>query len=124
MPDDERHRYYNVFAELYLLSLRRADVLMVNSSWTKAHIDRLVRPFGYRDDAPDEEEAQDVVSDQLRDRKASTTTIEAKRTPRFKVATIVYPPCDTVAFSALSLESRQRIILSVAQFRRVLSAQF
>ena len=92
---------------------------MVNSSWTKAHIDRLVRPFGYRDDAPDEEVVEDVVSDRLRNRKATTTPVDRITTPRFKVATIVYPPCDTVAFSALSLDSREQVILSVAQFRSV-----
>jgi alpha-1,2-mannosyltransferase len=34
-----------------------------------------------------------------------------------KSASIVYPPCDTNVLSKLSLKNREKIILSVAQFR-------
>ncbi|KAI8449683.1 family 4 glycosyltransferase [Phakopsora pachyrhizi] len=36
--------YYIIFAELYSLCLRQADDLMVNSTWTKNHIVRLLQP--------------------------------------------------------------------------------
>jgi alpha-1,2-mannosyltransferase len=50
---------------------------MVNSTWTKGHIDQL---WG----------------------------INSK---------IVYPPCDTSSLTKIPLEGRQRIIVSIAQFR-------
>lgn len=37
---------------MYSLCLRQADHVMVNSSWTKSHIDRLLRPWLHRDDDP------------------------------------------------------------------------
>ncbi|ORY76869.1 hypothetical protein BCR35DRAFT_325608 [Leucosporidium creatinivorum] len=54
--------YYIIFAELYSLSLRQADVLMVNSTWTKRHVNHLLKPFGWRDDVDPEEEV-DVEKD-------------------------------------------------------------
>ncbi|CAI2167821.1 11172_t:CDS:2 [Funneliformis geosporum] len=54
-----------------------SDLVMVNSTWTKGHIDQLWR-------------------------------VNSK---------IVYPPCDTASLTKLPLEGRQRIIVSVAQFR-------
>ena len=35
------HRYYRCFAVLYWFAGQFADVVMVNSNWTKAHIDSL-----------------------------------------------------------------------------------
>lgn len=104
---------------------------MVNSSWTKGHIDRLLRPFGYRDDAAEVDEVPieptvviEPVIDGLRQRKSTkepgNVVQVVKKGKKFNVSTIVYPPCDTLAFSTLSLESRQNTILSVAQFRLVL----
>lgn len=52
------HSYYIIFAELYSLSLRKADVLMVNSTWTNQHINHLLKPFGWRDDADEEDEEE------------------------------------------------------------------
>ncbi|KAL8280917.1 hypothetical protein RQP46_006596 [Phenoliferia psychrophenolica] len=78
--------YYLIFAELYSLCLRQADVLMVNSTWTRRHINRL-----------------------LQEREGEGG--------RFKVARTVYPPCDTLALAKLPLEQRERIVLSLAQFR-------
>lgn len=119
--------YYHIFAELYSFSLRRADVLMVNSSWTKGHIDRLCRPIGFRDDAAEEDEGHvaptadaSAPTDGLRRRKNGEGVVKSLPSKRrFKIATIVYPPCDTLAFSSLPLTSRQNLILSVAQFRHV-----
>src|SRR5688572_18834753 len=87
----------------YAWSLRSADFLMVNSTWTKNHIDSIVRhsdpllgffhlfitPFLW-------------IKQQL----------GAPRSAR-----IVYPPCDVRPLTAFSLHNRERVILSVAQFR-------
>lgn len=110
---------------------------MVNSTWTKNHINRLLRPFAYRDDAADPEE-DEKIEDIIESEGASTSIQDAtevkkrlkdvvdtkevkvqvqKKEKRFKIATTVYPPCDTISLAALPLESRQQIILSVAQFR-------
>lgn len=118
--------YYLLFAECYSICLRQADVLMVNSSWTKGHVNRLLRPFGWRDDADDPEDIIDptvVVGKQettLRNRgKEEVVGKVGVRTKKFKTATIVYPPCDTLSLASLPLSRRENIILSVAQFRSV-----
>ncbi|CAM0136227.1 asparagine-linked glycosylation protein [Umbelopsis sp. WA50703] len=69
--------YYRLFAKLYGYCGNFADIVMVNSTWTKGHIESLWK----RD------------------------------------ADIVYPPCDTERFSELDIKERERIIVSVAQFR-------
>ncbi|KAG0302236.1 asparagine-linked glycosylation protein [Dissophora globulifera] len=69
--------YYRCFAFLYAIVGAFAHVVMVNSSWTKAHIDSL----------------WNIKS------------------------TVVYPPCDTEAFKDSPLNGRERIVVSVAQFR-------
>ncbi|KAF9112998.1 asparagine-linked glycosylation protein [Mortierella sp. AM989] len=69
--------YYRCFAVLYTYAGAFAHVVMVNSSWTKGHIDSL-----------------------------------------WKIkSTVVYPPCDTEAFKDFPLKGRERIVVSVAQFR-------
>ncbi|KAJ6476279.1 mannosyltransferase [Mycena sanguinolenta] len=79
--------YYHAFMLLYALALRRARVLMVNSSWTKKHVDAVLAypPFGGR---------WGIVR------------------PR-----VVYPSCDTREMERLPLEGRARVVLSIAQFR-------
>ncbi|KAI1318251.1 asparagine-linked glycosylation protein [Mortierella claussenii] len=69
--------YYRLFASLYAIVGAFAHIVMVNSSWTKGHIDSL---WGIQ-------------------------------------STVVYPPCDTEAFKDFSLLNRERIVVSVAQFR-------
>ncbi|KAG8681628.1 asparagine-linked glycosylation protein [Ceratobasidium sp. 394] len=80
--------YYNLFAMAYSLSLRQAQTIMVNSSWTKNHVDFLL------------------------DHSSFSISSSAKRS-----STIVYPPCDTKAMSTFPLENRENVILSLAQFR-------
>ncbi|KAF8183753.1 hypothetical protein K438DRAFT_1838540 [Mycena galopus ATCC 62051] len=79
--------YYHAFMLLYALALRRARVLMVNSSWTKKHVEAVLAypPFGGR---------WGIVR------------------PR-----VVYPSCDTREMARLPLEDRERVVLSIAQFR-------
>ncbi|KAG8741162.1 asparagine-linked glycosylation protein [Ceratobasidium sp. 428] len=64
---------------------------MVNSSWTKNHVDYL-----------------------LNNSVSPVVSLSAKTN---RVSTIVYPPCDTKAMSSFSLENREKIIMSLAQFR-------
>lgn len=90
--------YYLIFARLYAFCLRQANYLMVNSSWTKAHIDGLLS--GRYTDLPDYND--------------STVT---PSTGSSMSARIVYPPCDSKTLSTLKLENRENVLLSVAQFR-------
>lgn len=72
--------YYKLYAFTYALAGAFASLVMVNSSWTRAHIESL----WFRT-------TQRIVT--------------------------VYPPCDTRAFERLSTGNRQKIVLSVGQFR-------
>ncbi|KAK4046703.1 asparagine-linked glycosylation protein [Microbotryomycetes sp. JL201] len=126
--------YYVIFAELYSVCLRRADVLMVNSSWTRDHINHLLKPFGYRDDVENDvtQDAQNEVfaatsatastepgSATLRERRSTKPATSAAITTgsRFQKSRILYPPCDTTVLARLPIEVRENLILSVAQFR-------
>lgn len=98
--------YYRLFMYYYSLSLRTASFLMVNSSWTKNHVDAILRH-----------------SDPLLDflhllPPLILLKVLAPRTPPGQ-ARIVYPPCDTREMAKFPLEGRERVILSVAQFRYV-----
>lgn len=85
----------------YAFSLRKADFLMVNSSWTKNHVDSILRHT-------------DPILDLLHVLPSlAFSRIRPTRTQ------IVYPPCDTQAVSGFPLDGRERVILSVAQFRFV-----
>ncbi len=89
----------------YAYSLRQAAFLMVNSSWTKNHVDAILQHT-------------DPLLDFLH--LFSPLTLlrllgPARVSPRS--ARIVYPPCDTRKMVQFPLEGRERVILSVAQFR-------
>ena len=87
---------------LYAFSLRKASFLMVNSSWTKAHIDSiLLYDNGFLN-----------ILTYLPPLVFLRPLLAA-----LKPAKIVYPPCDTCELTELSLEGRGRIIVSLAQFR-------
>lgn len=88
--------YYRLFMAFYAFSLRRASFLMVNSSWTKGHIDWIVNGPEPKD----------------RDSSPAKTTSKGR-----KQVSIVYPSCDTTAMKNFPLEGRERVVLSVAQFR-------
>ncbi|TFY57112.1 hypothetical protein EVJ58_g7226 [Rhodofomes roseus] len=81
-----------------------ASFLMVNSSWTKNHVDSILQ-----------------YTDPLLDALHLCTPLvflrllRPSQTP--KSARIVYPPCDTREMAKFPLEGRERVILSVAQFR-------
>jgi len=71
----------------------------VNSSWTKNHVDSILRH-----------------TDPILDLLHVLPSLAFSRT-RPTTAQIVYPPCDTRGVSGFPLDGRERIILSVAQFR-------
>ncbi|KAJ7070666.1 mannosyltransferase [Mycena amicta] len=79
--------YYHAFMVLYALALRRAQVLMVNSTWTQKHVAAVLAyppSFG----------RWGIVRPQ-----------------------VVYPSCDTREMEKLPLDAREHIVLSIAQFR-------
>ncbi len=91
----------------YALSLQVASFLMVNSSWTKNHVDGILNH-----------------SDALLDAVHTLSPLILVRVllpfhSRMTKARIVYPPCDTREMAQFPLQGRQRILLSVAQFRFV-----
>ena len=117
-------RYYRLFMYHYALALRRSSFLMVNSSWTKNHVDAILAhsdPFLYLIHLP-----LTLIGGLLlsltRALAPSSRTRSKHVTP--KQATIVYPPCDTRALSNLPLERRPSLLLSLAQFRYKLSRFF
>ncbi|PPR02779.1 hypothetical protein CVT26_009431 [Gymnopilus dilepis] len=96
--------YYRFFMFYYSMSLRTANFIMVNSSWTKNHVDSILQ-----------------YSDTLLDLLHLLPPLFAVKllTPQNapKSARIVYPPCDTREMAKFPLTPRERVILSVAQFR-------
>ncbi|KAF5393470.1 hypothetical protein D9757_000670 [Collybiopsis confluens] len=95
--------YYRIFLHYYSSSLRKAAFIMVNSSWTQNHINAAL---GH----------SDILLDALHYAFPLTWLLRSK----YKSATyasIVYPPCDTREISKFSLNGRDRVVLSLAQFR-------
>ncbi|KNZ81275.1 Asparagine-linked glycosylation protein 11 like protein [Termitomyces sp. J132] len=94
--------YYRIFMYYYARSLRIARFLMVNSSWTKNHVDAILQH-----------------SDPLLDAFSVIPPFLFLRSPNagFTHAEIVYPPCDTRETAKFDLQGRESIIMSVAQFR-------
>jgi len=103
----------------YALALRRSSFLMVNSSWTKNHVDAIL---DYSDPFLDLIHFSFAFVGGL---FLSLTRVLAPLSPSPKrthvtpkQANIVYPPCDTRALSKLPLENRRpSLLLSLAQFR-------
>ncbi|KAF8636015.1 hypothetical protein AX15_000175 [Amanita polypyramis BW_CC] len=91
--------YYRLFMYYYAHSLRKAQFLMVNSTWTKNHVDSILQ-------------YSDLFLDLLH-----LYPILRFSQPKPKITLIVYPPCDTRAISDFPLNAREHVILSVAQFR-------
>ena len=79
---------------------------MVNSTWTKEHIDSILQYSNL---------FLDIIN--FLPPLLFLKLFISNKAP--KTATIVYPACDTKAMSLFSLEHRQRVILSIAQFRSV-----
>lgn len=100
----------------YALALRRSSFLMVNSSWTKNHVDAIL---AHSDPLLDLLHLPLTFVGSL---ALSVVHILAQSTPSRvhaapKRALIVYPPCDTLALSHFPLDGRPSLLLSLAQFR-------
>lgn len=87
---------------------------MVNSSWTKGHIDFALRH-------------RDMLLDVVHlCTPLALMTFPALRHPTrvpLSSASVVYPPCDAHEMAQFPLEGRERVILSLAQFRYVCYVQ-
>ncbi|KAH8114787.1 glycosyltransferase family 4 protein [Phellopilus nigrolimitatus] len=92
--------YYRIFMYHYASALRRASFLMVNSSWTKNHIDAILA----HTDTP-----LSVLHGLL--------YVLSPVPLLLSIAQTVYPPCETDELVAFPLEGREKVLLSVAQFR-------
>ncbi|KZP13933.1 glycosyltransferase family 4 protein [Athelia psychrophila] len=96
--------YYRLFMYYYALSLRSADFIMANGTWTTNHVNQIL---GHQDRLLDAVHFVPPL--------AIVKLMEPESPP--KHARTVFPPCDTREMAAFPLEGRQRIVLSVAQFR-------
>ena len=103
----------------YALALRRSSFLMVNSSWTKNHVDAIL---AHSDPLLDLIHLPLTFAGGLAHSVVSALALSPTRTPVTpKQAMIVYPPCDTLALSQFPLDGRPSLLLSLAQFRCDLS---
>ncbi|EGG09334.1 family 4 glycosyltransferase [Melampsora larici-populina 98AG31] len=75
-------KVFFLLAEVYSVCLKQADYLMVNSTWTKTHVDKLLRPHFPHD---------------------------SSNPP--KLSQIVYPPCDVKTFTSFPLLNQKKIYL-------------
>ncbi|KAG2098234.1 uncharacterized protein F5147DRAFT_656124 [Suillus discolor] len=84
------------FPNISLLLGALPPFIMANSSWTKNHVDAIL-----------------LHSDPVMNSKK----LHANSASKKPEAKIVYLPCDTREMAQLPLDERERIILSIAQFR-------
>ena len=109
-------RYYRIVMYYYALALRRSSFLMVNSSWTKNHVDAIL---AHTDSLLDFIHLPLTLTGGLTlsiiRALAHSSPTRAHAAP--KRAVIVYPPCDTLALSQFPLDGRPSLLLSLAQFR-------
>ncbi|TFK40482.1 mannosyltransferase [Crucibulum laeve] len=96
--------YYRLFMYHYALALQSASFIMVNSSWTKNHIDAILQH-------------SDPILEFIHLLPPLSVIRFFKSSNPPKEARIVYPPCNTREMAKFPLEGRERVILSVAQFR-------
>jgi alpha-1,2-mannosyltransferase len=90
----------------YANCLRQASFLMVNSSWTKNHVDSILQ---HRDT---------VLGLLFAPYWLFESFLRWSHVPP-RQAQIVYPPCDTREMAKSPLEGREAVILSIQQFRCV-----
>lgn len=102
----------------YSLALSRSSFIMANSSWTKNHVDAIL---SHSDPVMN---VMHFLNPLFALRLFATAfrrskELHAKTTSKKWEAKIVYPPCDTREMAQFPLDKRERIILSIAQFRYV-----
>ncbi|KAI6027795.1 glycosyltransferase family 4 protein [Pisolithus microcarpus 441] len=100
--------YYRLMMYYYALSLSHARFLMVNSSWTRNHIASILSHEHFGPTMPRALRTMLCMNDYLAGGSQAIQNVEPA---------IVYPPCDMREMVKFRLDDRERIILSVAQFR-------
>lgn len=102
--------YYQLFARVYSWVGRHAQVVMVNSSWTRNHVAALWW-YGRSESLAE--------ADQAHSRSDNGGGAHCARS-----LALVYPPCNTAELLAMPLagtdgapKAEKRIVLSIAQFR-------
>ncbi|KAG2337923.1 mannosyltransferase [Suillus weaverae] len=108
--------YYRFLMYHYSLALSRPSFIMANSSWTKNHVDAIL---SHSDPVMN---AMHFLNPLFALLLFATTFKRSKElhtesTSKKREAKIVYPPCDTREMAQFPLVERERIILSIAQFR-------
>lgn len=89
----------------YAESLRQASFIMVNSSWTKNHVDSILTHH-------------DALLESFHACLPFVTInsiVWPAQAP--EQTSVVYPSCDTEAMLHFPIEGREKVILSIAQFR-------
>ena len=89
-----KNLYYQIFAFAYGLAGRCADDVMVNSTWTRKHIENLW--------------TRRLINSRL--------VSQVDMSKKLCIQTL-YPPCNVSALIKIPIRRRYRIILSVGQFR-------
>lgn len=103
--------YYRAFMYVYAAALRQAALVMCNSSWTRGHVDGIL---GYKDGVLDAVCSVFGLVGKL----VPEVMAEGHVPPR--AAQTVYPPCETQELVGFPLEGREKLLVSVAQFRLVI----
>ncbi|VDC07093.1 unnamed protein product [Peniophora sp. CBMAI 1063] len=108
--------YYRVFMWLYSRALRRASFIMANSTWTKNHVDNILKhEDGLFDGVAN---LAETIAEPFAYAANFWLPKMSEHTPATpQDATRVYPPCDTRTMSGFTLENRERLVVSLAQFR-------
>jgi hypothetical protein len=118
--------YYRAFAGLYGCLGGFSNVVLVNSNWTRAHVEQIwwgcAPPTPHGSTAPHAASNQHDDENELQGAKISALIKRRRRGP-----TVVFPPCDVTAFAALPLrrchvkcitgDPAAAVLCSVGQFR-------
>ncbi|OAX37570.1 hypothetical protein K503DRAFT_821381 [Rhizopogon vinicolor AM-OR11-026] len=98
--------YYRLLMYHYSLTLYRPSFIVSNSSWTKNHVDAILS------------HSDPVMSALHSFTPLFFLRVFATQYQRSKKRRVrVYPPCDTREMAKFYLNARERVILSIAQFR-------
>ncbi|KAG1796896.1 glycosyltransferase family 4 protein [Suillus variegatus] len=97
--------YYRFLMYHYSLALSRPSFIMANSSWTKNHVDAILS------------HSDPVMNVMHFLNPLFILQLHVDSASKKPEANIVYPPCDTREMAQFPLDERERIILSIAQFR-------
>lgn len=122
---NDRDSYYRLTMYYYALSLSHAQFLMVNSSWTRNHVASILSHEHFGPTIQWTHRVTPLLfikillsGSVIRLFTAGVNGRGSATGNKLKPVT-VYPPCDTHKMVKFPVQGRERIILSVAQFRCV-----